>query len=168
MKIVFINRFFFPDHSATSQLLTDVAFHLAQTAGGCSRNKPTNLRQPTGSSTQPGPASTASGSYASGPPGSDGDIIGRTLDYITFYAGALWNLLSLTARGDVIVAKTDPPLISVLAALVARVRGALLVNWIQDLFPGKSSRTWSAGRWEDSPGAYDPFEIGHSSLPNGT
>src|SRR5437879_3062198 len=28
-KIVFVNRFFFPDHSATSQLLTDLAFHLA-------------------------------------------------------------------------------------------------------------------------------------------
>ena len=28
-KIIFINRFFFPDHSATSQMLTDLAFELA-------------------------------------------------------------------------------------------------------------------------------------------
>src|SRR2546422_9192524 len=28
-QIVFVNRFFFPDHSATSQLLSDLAFHLA-------------------------------------------------------------------------------------------------------------------------------------------
>ena len=28
-RIVFVNRYFFPDHSATSQLLSDLAFHLA-------------------------------------------------------------------------------------------------------------------------------------------
>ena len=29
MKIIFVNRFFFPDHSPTSVLLSDLAFHLA-------------------------------------------------------------------------------------------------------------------------------------------
>ena len=29
-KLIFINRYFYPDHSATSQLLTDLAFELAQ------------------------------------------------------------------------------------------------------------------------------------------
>src|SRR5947207_10191228 len=28
-RIFFINRFFFPDHSATSQMVSDLAFHLA-------------------------------------------------------------------------------------------------------------------------------------------
>src|SRR5436309_185151 len=28
-RLVFLNRFFHPDHSATSQLLSDLAFHLA-------------------------------------------------------------------------------------------------------------------------------------------
>ena len=28
-RIIFLNRFFFPDHSATSQILSDLAFHLA-------------------------------------------------------------------------------------------------------------------------------------------
>jgi len=28
-RVIFLNRFFFPDHSATSQLLSDLAFHLA-------------------------------------------------------------------------------------------------------------------------------------------
>jgi hypothetical protein len=28
-RIIFLNRFFFPDHSATSRMLTDLAFHLA-------------------------------------------------------------------------------------------------------------------------------------------
>ena len=30
-RLIFINRFFFPDHSATSQILSDLAFHLAGT-----------------------------------------------------------------------------------------------------------------------------------------
>jgi hypothetical protein len=29
MKIVLVNRYFYPDHAATSQLLADLAFHLA-------------------------------------------------------------------------------------------------------------------------------------------
>src|SRR5881398_1614919 len=29
MRIVFVNRYFYPDHSATSQMLADLAFHLA-------------------------------------------------------------------------------------------------------------------------------------------
>src|ERR1700757_1978718 len=28
-RVIFMNRFFFPDYSATSQILTDLAFHLA-------------------------------------------------------------------------------------------------------------------------------------------
>src|SRR5882757_2971850 len=28
-RIIFLNRYFYPDHSATSQILTDLAFHLA-------------------------------------------------------------------------------------------------------------------------------------------
>ena len=30
-KLIFINRYFYPDHSATSQMLTDLAFGLAKT-----------------------------------------------------------------------------------------------------------------------------------------
>ena len=29
-KIIFVNRFFYPDQSATSQILTDLAFFLAE------------------------------------------------------------------------------------------------------------------------------------------
>jgi hypothetical protein len=29
MKLIFINRYFYPDHSATSQMLSDLALHLA-------------------------------------------------------------------------------------------------------------------------------------------
>jgi glycosyltransferase involved in cell wall biosynthesis len=60
---------------------------------------------------------------------------GRTFDYLTFYLSATWSLLVLLKPGDIVLAKTDPPLISVVAAVVAKIRGAKLINWIQDLFP---------------------------------
>jgi glycosyltransferase involved in cell wall biosynthesis len=62
-------------------------------------------------------------------------LLGRTADYLTFYLSASWRLLGLSKRDDTLVAKTDPPLISTAAAIVARLRRARLVNWVQDVFP---------------------------------
>jgi len=54
---------------------------------------------------------------------------GRVIDYATFYLSAFFAIRR--ERDAVIVAKTDPPLISVAAALASRRQ----VNWLQDLFP---------------------------------
>jgi len=64
-----------------------------------------------------------------------GFLPGRAIDYATFYISAFFALLRHAGRGSTIVALTDPPLISVVAALAAMLRGARLVNWTQDLFP---------------------------------
>jgi len=64
-----------------------------------------------------------------------GFLPGRALDYATFYISAFFALLRRGGRGTTIVALTDPPLISVVAALAAMLRGARLINWTQDLFP---------------------------------
>ena len=136
MKIVFLNRYFYPDHSATSQLLTDLAFHLAKTGA--------SVYVVTSRQVYDNPDSTL--------PNNDfiqgvrvirvwttrfgrQNLLGRTLDYLTFYLSAAWSHFILLSRGDVVVAKTDPPLISVVAAIVVKSRGAKLINWIQDLFP---------------------------------
>src|SRR6202020_3179381 len=37
--------------------------------------------------------------------------------------------------GDIVIAKTDPPLISIVARPVVRRKGARLVNWLQDIYP---------------------------------
>jgi colanic acid biosynthesis glycosyl transferase WcaI len=64
-----------------------------------------------------------------------GFLPGRAIDYATFYISAFFALLRGAERGSTIVALTDPPLISVVAALAAMLRGARLINWTQDLFP---------------------------------
>ena len=136
MKIIFINRFFPPDHSATSQILADLAFHLAKT--GMSAHVITS-RQVYDEPDAVLPTNdnicnvhvtrvwtTRFGRQR---------LLGRTFDYLTFYLSTTWSLFSLLEPGDIVVAKTDPPLVSVVAAMVAKIRRAKLINWIQDLFP---------------------------------
>jgi colanic acid biosynthesis glycosyl transferase WcaI len=66
-------------------------------------------------------------------------LFGRALDYVSFHAAAGVELLKILRRGDVVVAKTDPPLISLAVSRAAALRGAVLVNWLQDLFPEVAS-----------------------------
>jgi colanic acid biosynthesis glycosyl transferase WcaI len=48
----------------------------------------------------------------------------------------MWRQLrKLARRGDVIVAKTDPPLLCIPAMRAAHQNGGLLVNWLQDVYP---------------------------------
>ncbi|MCW8831676.1 MAG: glycosyltransferase family 4 protein [Gammaproteobacteria bacterium] len=63
------------------------------------------------------------------------NLFGRAIDYLSFYPAAFLTLFRITHRHDVIIAKTDPPLISVIAWMVAKLKRAKLVNWIQDIFP---------------------------------
>ena len=135
-RVFFLNRFFYPDHSATSQLLSDLAFHLAKTRVA--------VHVITGRQVYDDPDPTLpSNDFIQGvrvirvwtTRFGRQNLLGRTLDYLTFYLSAAWSLFSLLKPGDIVVAKTDPPLISVVAAMVAKIRGAKLINWIQDLFP---------------------------------
>lgn len=136
MKIVLLNRYFFPDHSATSQLLSDVAFHLASTGH--------EVHVITSQQLYDSPATRLSAhEFVKGVQVhrvwtsrfGRGRLMGRASDYLSFYCSAAIELFSLARPGTVIVAKTDPPLISVIAGWVARLRGARLVNWLQDVFP---------------------------------
>lgn len=136
MRIVFLNRYFYPDYSSTSQLLTDLAFYLAG-SGHDVHVVTSRLRYEEPETSLPS-AETAHGVTIhrvwTSRFGRD-SLLGRTADYLTFYLSAGWRLFRLARRDDIIVAKTDPPLISIVAAVVARLRGARLVNWVQDVFP---------------------------------
>ena len=72
-------------------------------------------------------------------------LVERSLEYLSFYLSAGFCLWRLARPGDVIVAKTDPPLLSVLAAIIAKIRGARLINWLQDLFPEVAQQLGVAG-----------------------
>lgn len=136
MKIIFLNRFFFPDISATSQMLSDLAFHLA---GRGHDVTVITSRQLYDKARAGLPAREAVNGVAirrvAASTFGRGNLVGRALDYLTFYLSAAFALWRCAGPETIVVAKTDPPLISVPAALVCRLRGAKLVNWLQDVFP---------------------------------
>jgi colanic acid biosynthesis glycosyl transferase WcaI len=135
-QIIFINRFFYPDQSATSQILTDLTVDIA--ASGL-RPVVITSRQLFHDSTArlPSHAQFAGVKIIRvwGTRFGRQRLVGRAIDYISFYLSSLLILLAFVRREDVLIAKTDPPLISVIAMVVANVRGARLVNWLQDIFP---------------------------------
>ena len=135
-RLIFINRFFAPDHSATSQILSDLAFDLA----GAGREvhlvtsrqiyddpKATLPERETINGVDVHRvASTGFGRTA---------LFGRSIDYVSFYRSVRRCLNDLVRPGDIVIAKTDPPLMSVVAGPVVRRNGARLVNWLQDIYP---------------------------------
>jgi glycosyltransferase involved in cell wall biosynthesis len=130
MRIVFVNRYFYPDHSATSQMLADLAFHLA------SRGWDVGVITSRLRYDEPSSSLAARETVR----GVDvrrirttrfgrGSLIGRAFDYLTFYVSAFFAMRR--ERKSLIVAMTDPPLLSIVATLAA----PNVVNWVQDLFP---------------------------------
>src|SRR5262249_38468712 len=74
------------------------------------------------------------------------NLLGRAVDYATFYAAAAGRLWRLARPGDVVIAKTDPPMLSLIAAPVCWLRRARLVNWLQDIFPETAEAVGVGGR----------------------
>ena len=136
LKVIFINRYFYPDQSATSQLLTDLAFsmtdigkeiHVITSQQSYSGDNHSLPRKEIVRDVHIHRIRTTHFGRAA--------LIGRSIDYLSFYFSSMTLLLTLTSKEDMIVAETDPPLISIVAAFVAKLKAARLINWLQDLFP---------------------------------
>jgi len=135
-KVVFINRFFYPDHSATSQLLSDVAFYLAENGHNvsvvCSRqgydgnDKALKKYEEIKGVKVYRVTTTNFGRLW---------LPGRVLDYVSYFCGMVFYLFKILGKGDTLVVKTDPPLTSVLTILIAKIKKVKQINWVQDLFP---------------------------------
>lgn len=137
-KLIFINRYFYPDLSATSQMLSDLTFELAKENDNYAVHVVTSRQLYDNASAQLVPEeviknvhihrvlTTRFGRQ---------NLLGRAIDYLSFYFSSFVYLLTLTNSQDTLIAKTDPPLISLISALVCKLKGAQLVNWLQDLFP---------------------------------
>jgi glycosyltransferase involved in cell wall biosynthesis len=128
-RVVFVNRYFHPDHSATSQIASDLAFHLAsrgwEVAAITSRQLYDEAHARLESSITHGVQIERVWSTRFGRAG----LFGRAVDYLTFYLSAFFALLQ--ERRSIVVAMTDPPLMSFVAAVASK----RVVNWVQDLFP---------------------------------
>lgn len=156
-RVVFFNRFYWPDGSATAQLLTDLAEGLAE-RGWEVEVVTSRLDYASGERAyadleeRRGVRIRRLWTTAFG----RGNLAGRLLDYVSLYAGFFGYWVTAVPRGAVVVVKTDPPLLSLPAAVARRLRRGrfALVSWNQDLFPevamagmplGKAAG-WLAGR----------------------
>jgi colanic acid biosynthesis glycosyl transferase WcaI len=142
-KVIFANRYFYPDLSASSQILSDLAQRLARDGIEvhvvCSRQLYENPAARLAARALVGNVRVHRVWTASF---GRNRLIGRACDYLGFYLTAAARLFRLARRGDVLVMKTDPPLLSVLGALIASARGVILVNWLQDIFPEVAVRLY--------------------------
>jgi colanic acid biosynthesis glycosyl transferase WcaI len=135
-RVFFVNRYFHPDESATSRMLSDLTFRLAAqglpVAVLTSRQLYENPHaQLPSSETIRGVAVHRVATARLG----RSRLLGRALDYLSFHIAVAWRLTVLLRPGDIVVAKTDPPLLSVTLSHVAAWRRAPLINWLQDVFP---------------------------------
>lgn len=140
-KLVFVNRYFFPDQSATSQMLSDLAFGLA--ARGCDVHVVCSRQRYDDASAALRPHEAVDGVTIHRVVSSRfgrAHLGGRALDYATFYFACAARLVRLLSRGDTVVTLTDPPLLSILGMLAAQLTGAHLVNWLHDVYPEIASR----------------------------
>ena len=139
-RIIAINRFYRPDHSATSQMLTDLAEYLAQ--NGLPVTVITSRLIYDSPDMCLEKAETINGVEVRRVWTSRfgrKNLVLRMIDYATFYLTSFGAVLKNAQAGDVVIAKTDPPLLGVTIGVAARLKGAKLVNWCQDLFPETAS-----------------------------
>lgn len=129
-RVIFVNRFYWPEEPATSQLLTDLAQSVAD-AGfmvcvitSCKAQSPC-LETHRGVDI-----------LRVGPVRHDGRaLVFRVFDFVSFISAALWRLLRLVRGGDTVVIMTDPPMLGALSAPLLEWRDVRLIHWIQDIYP---------------------------------
>ncbi|NOY73332.1 MAG: glycosyltransferase family 4 protein [Gammaproteobacteria bacterium] len=139
-KFVFVNRFYAPDYSATSQLLTDLCCELANEQNSIavvtSRQRYDDAsaklaKQEIVDSVEVNRIWTSRFGRQWLP--------GRSVDYLTFYTSVGWWLLWHLKKNDVVVAKTDPPMMSIVVAMATKIKQAKLLTWNQDVYPEVAS-----------------------------
>jgi colanic acid biosynthesis glycosyl transferase WcaI len=134
MRVIILNQFFYPDHSAASQFMTDLAESLVERGvevtalsgragyNGGERLPPRDVYK--------GVRVERAWTTSFG----KGNLIRRLSDYLTFYLCATWKLLRLP-RHDIVLALTTPPLISFVALVIGRLRRMRVIVLVQDLYP---------------------------------
>jgi len=146
VRIFFFNRFVAPDLSATSQILTDLAGHLAARGmavtlvGSRQRYDDAAALLPESERIDGFDVLRVGGSRF----GRDA-LAGRALDYLDYLRGAKRVLKARVRPGDLVVAMTDPPLLGATLGSLAAKRGAQCVHWLQDLFPEVAEGVYGRG-----------------------
>jgi colanic acid biosynthesis glycosyl transferase WcaI len=134
VHVCFFNRAYWPDVSATGQLLTELAEDLARDHGWqvtvvCGQPLHSGRAAPARERRQAVEIIRARGTTLD-----PRRFSGRAANYLTYFGSALLRGLTV-ARPDVVVALTDPPIIGLAGLALARRAQARFVMLCQDVFP---------------------------------
>jgi colanic acid biosynthesis glycosyl transferase WcaI len=130
MRIVLLNQFFWPDTSATSQILSDTARFLAKdhdVSVICARTGAMNASFEPGFEADVSIVRTISTSFGH-------RSIQRLSSYISYLLGCIYFGLT-RKRPDVYVTLTTPPILSVVGSLLSSLRGSSHIIWEMDVYP---------------------------------
>ena len=135
MRILLINQFYKPDTAATGQLLADLAGSLAEHGHDvhviCSRQRYDGGK---GASAAVESAEGVAVHRVFTTRFGRKMLLGRTIDYFSFYVSAAWRAL-LLAKPDVCVSLTTPPFISMIGLMLSKLKGSQNVIWVMDVYP---------------------------------
>lgn len=140
MRILLINRFFFPDESATSLMLTDLVEGLAPLGLDMRIITAAASYTETGGNEQVLPISSLAVTRLPTLPVSHQSMVGRMANFVAFYCGLAIAGVVYARKGDIIVCLTDPPFAGVIAAVIAKIKRARLIHWVQDIYPETATR----------------------------
>lgn len=131
-RLWLLNRFYWPDEQATSQLLTDLAEGLAAKGWECRVicSQPLKRDRPD-QETRHGVAIHRLFTLNAGRL----HVLFRPLDFALYLLGVWWVLARQGRRGDQVIAKTDPPFLGTAAWLACALRKMRLMHWVQDIYP---------------------------------
>jgi len=165
-RLIFVNRFYWPEEPATSQLLADLAQAFASETG--QENSPRQNEQPPERKRNDGAQSTSPEVLILASRRGDlprrethqnvriariglarrdtPSLLSRALDLACFLLATLLHLARHTRRGDTVILLTDPPLIGLFATPLLRLRRVRIIHWVQDIYPEIAAEL-SGQRW---------------------
>jgi glycosyltransferase involved in cell wall biosynthesis len=138
-RVVFLNRFYWPDEAATAQLLTDLAEGLA------ARGQPITVITSHDGNPETARRETNRGVDIIRVPATrwgQRRMLAKAIDHATFALGIRRAVRAEVRTGDWIVAMTDPPALAMIAAAAARRTGVGVIHWLQDLHPEIALALW--------------------------
>jgi glycosyltransferase involved in cell wall biosynthesis len=134
MQVCFFNRSYWPDVSATGQLLTELAEDLVRVHGW---DVTVVAGYPLRCDTPSPPSEWHNGVQVVRAAGSTLDpqrFVGRATNYVSYFASAAVKGFAIR-KPDVVVALTDPPIIGLAALAAAAKAHAPFVFLCEDIFP---------------------------------
>lgn len=128
-SILFINRVYPPESGATGRVLEHVAKGFVSAGWDVSVLTTAGENSRAGSSLREGVKVIRIAI-----PFSKKSLFARALGYALMIPSLLLKALSLP-RADLVVTKTDPPMLLIIGPLVKLLKGSKTIHWAQDLYP---------------------------------